>query len=136
MSGSHHAGRYRHGMTADKVEVEALSAVTLIVADMPRSVAFYRDLGFDIRYGGEGATFTSLAAGDGYLNLALGTPPPDPFWGRFIVYVADVDAHYRKVQDLGFEPEASPRDAEWGERYFHVRDPDGYEVSFARRVRA
>jgi catechol 2,3-dioxygenase-like lactoylglutathione lyase family enzyme len=123
-------------MTADKVEVEALSAVTLIVADMPRSVAFYRDLGFDIQYGGEDASFTSLAVGEGYLNLTLGTPPSDPFWGRFIVYVADVDAHYRKVQDLGCVPEAPPRDAEWGERYFHVRDPDGYEVSFAHPMGA
>jgi uncharacterized glyoxalase superfamily protein PhnB len=25
-----------------------------------------------------------------------------------------------------------PADAPWGERYFHVRDPDGHELSFAR----
>jgi uncharacterized glyoxalase superfamily protein PhnB len=25
-----------------------------------------------------------------------------------------------------------PRDAPWGERYFHMRDPDGHELSFAR----
>src|SRR5438094_9365715 len=24
-----------------------------------------------------------------------------------------------------------PRDAEWGERFFHVTDPDGHELSFA-----
>ena len=27
---------------------------------------------------------------------------------------------------------APPRDAEWGERYFHILDPDGHELSFAR----
>jgi uncharacterized glyoxalase superfamily protein PhnB len=31
----------------------------------------------------------------------------------------------------GYRIEAPPRDAEWGERFFHVTDPDGHEVSFA-----
>jgi uncharacterized glyoxalase superfamily protein PhnB len=30
------------------------------------------------------------------------------------------------------EPNTGPRDATWGERYFHVTDPDGHELSFAR----
>ena len=30
----------------------------------------------------------------------------------------------------------APRDAEWGERYFHITDPDGHELSFARPVGA
>jgi uncharacterized glyoxalase superfamily protein PhnB len=34
--------------------------------------------------------------------------------------------------DTGFEPEAPPADATWGERYFHLRDPDGHELSFAK----
>jgi uncharacterized glyoxalase superfamily protein PhnB len=25
----------------------------------------------------------------------------------------------------------SPRDAGWGERFFHITDPDGHELSFA-----
>jgi len=25
----------------------------------------------------------------------------------------------------------SPKDAPWGERFFHVTDPDGHEISFA-----
>ena len=31
----------------------------------------------------------------------------------------------------GIQPQAPPRDAEWGERFFHVTDPDGHEISFA-----
>jgi len=27
-----------------------------------------------------------------------------------------------------------PADAPWGERYFHILDPDGHELSFARRL--
>jgi hypothetical protein len=32
----------------------------------------------------------------------------------------------------GLRPQAPPRDAEWGERFFHLTDPDGHELSFAR----
>jgi catechol-2,3-dioxygenase len=28
-----------------------------------------------------------------------------------------------------------PRNASWGERYFHMLDPDGHELSFARPLR-
>jgi hypothetical protein len=33
----------------------------------------------------------------------------------------------------GLNPE-KPRDAAWGERYFHMPDPDGHELSFARPI--
>jgi uncharacterized glyoxalase superfamily protein PhnB len=35
--------------------------------------------------------------------------------------------------DQGFHPEG-PQDASWGERYFHLPDPDGHELSFARPI--
>ena len=31
---------------------------------------------------------------------------------------------------------SAPRDAEWGERFFHLIDPDGHELSFARPLRS
>ena len=30
--------------------------------------------------------------------------------------------------------ENEPTDAAWGERYFHIRDPDGYWLSFAEPI--
>ena len=42
-----------------------------------------------------------------------------------------VDALYGRAMHAGHSPQASPRDAEWRERYFHLRDPDGHELSFA-----
>lgn len=56
------------------------------------------------------------------------------FTCRLILYVSDVDELYRKALEVGLTPEAPPRDAEWGERYFHLTDPDGHELSFARRL--
>ena len=117
--------------------IECISAVTLVIRDMQRAVGFYRSLGFAIRYGGAEASFTSLVAGPAYLNLI--TQPayqPRSQWGRIIFYVSDVDAMYDRVVELGLQPGAPPRDAEWGERYFHLADPDGHQLSFAMRLDA
>jgi uncharacterized glyoxalase superfamily protein PhnB len=54
--------------------------------------------------------------------------------GRLIFYVTDADALWNHLKHRGFNPEI-PRDASWGERYFHVSDPDGHELSFARPLR-
>ena len=113
--------------------IEGISAVTLATGNMARSVRFYRTLGFEVVYGGEGASFTSFRAGDGYLNLAAqGSDLGWTGWGRVIFYVSDVDAFHKSAIDHGLQPEFSPRDADWGERYFHMTDPDGHELSFAR----
>lgn len=110
----------------------SLSAVTLAVADMARSVTFYSSLGFEIRYGGREAPFTSFEVGGSYLNLQRVDRPPSTLWGRSIWYVDDVDEMHARAVRAGLEPEFEPRDAEWGERYFHLHDPDGHELSFAR----
>jgi len=54
--------------------------------------------------------------------------------GRNIFYVSDVDQMYELALSEGLQPEFSPRDAPWGERYFHIRDPAGNELSFAKRL--
>jgi len=116
-----------------RVNIEKISAVTLKVASMTNSVRFYRDvLGMALVYGGEDAFFSSLRAKDAedpILNLEQVRPVPG--WGRMIFYVADVDAFWEFLRGKGFNPE-KPRDASWGERYFHMLDPDGHELSFAR----
>ncbi len=112
--------------------IERISAITLGTHDMGRAVRFYRDLGFAVRYGGEAARFTTLHAGATHLNLIA---EPDErqwaWWGRVIFYVTDVDEFYQRISDSGFQPHHPPRDAEWGERFFHLTDPDGHELSFA-----
>ena len=118
------------------IMVEKISAVTFRVSNMKASVQFYRDvLGMEVLYGGEGAFFSSLRAGEAesaILNLEQGKPVDG--WGRLIFHVADVDAIWRRFNELGFKPE-KPRNASWGERHFHMRDPDGHELSFARPLR-
>lgn len=109
--------------------------MTLATADMSRCVAFYQSLGFRLLYGGTGEEFTSLAVGDGYLNLQHDAEfVPGRLWGRVIFWVNDVDAMYRRATDAGYGPSGPPVDAPWGERYFHIRDPAGHELSFAKPI--
>jgi catechol 2,3-dioxygenase-like lactoylglutathione lyase family enzyme len=118
------------------MKVEKISAITLGVANMRTSVQFYRDvLGMEVLYGGKDWQFSSLrakGAKDPILNLEQGrvaTP-----WGRLIFYVPDVDEFSSYLKAKGFQTE-SPRDGSCGERYFHLYDPDGHELSFARPIR-
>ena len=117
--------------------IESLSAVTLITDDMKASVAFYDTLGFELAFGGAEASFTSMRIGaSAFLNLQLdgGWMPPAVKWGRFIVWVDDVDAAHARLVDADYRPTLAPSDAVWGERYFHVTDPAGHEISIARRL--
>ena len=117
-------------------EIRSISAVTFVTPDMARAVRFYAALGFSIAYGGETATFTSFRVGKGHLNLARAEDQPRSSGSvRVIFYVDDVDAMYAHVRAQGFTPEAPARDASWGERYFHLTDPDGNALSFARPLR-
>lgn len=115
------------------VTIQSISAITLATSDMARAIRFYQNLGFRMLHGGDDSLLTSFAVGSGYLNIINQPIRPGPcWWGRVIFYVSDVDAMHRHVVSLGLKPEASPRDAEWGERYFHLTDPDGHELSFAQ----
>jgi catechol 2,3-dioxygenase-like lactoylglutathione lyase family enzyme len=112
--------------------IDSISAITLGTHDMARAVRFYRALGFEPLYGGEDASFTSFRAGAGYLNLtAQPTDREWSWWGRVIFYDTDVDALHARALAAGYQPSTAPRDAAWGERYFHISDPDGHELSFA-----
>ncbi|HET9731505.1 MAG TPA: VOC family protein, partial [Acidimicrobiales bacterium] len=122
---------------ADQREpIESISAVTLLTLHMDKAVSFYQTLGFHLLYGGPEAPFTSFRAGAGYLNLQLDPAGSDRkgIWGRVVFWVEDVDATYRRALEADLAPESPPADAPWGERYFHIHDPDGHQLSFARPI--
>ena len=124
------------------MKVSKISAVTLLVSDMKRSVKFYSKIpNFKVVYGGSDAQFTSFLIDDtakSYLNLKLNETHSTDF-GRIIFYTDDVDELFTYMQDdkiiseLG-KFESKPEDATWGERFFHILDPDGYKLSFATPI--
>ena len=124
------------------MKVTKISAVTLLVSNMKKSVDFYSKIpNFKIVYGGSDSQFTSFLI-DGmaksFLNLKLNETHSSDF-GRIIFYTDDVDELFAYMQDdetisgLG-ELESKPQDATWGERFFLMVDPDGYKLSFATPI--
>lgn len=114
-------------------DVTGLSAVTLATGDMAAALGFYRDtLRMRVVHGGDDARITSLSAGAGFLNVVRADGPTTGFWGRVILHVDDVDAAFARVVAAGYRVDGEPADAVWGERYVHVYDPDGHEISLAR----
>ena len=133
---SKHIGFGRGRLGRMVLRVEKVSAITFRVTNMQVSVQFYRDLlGMELIYGGEDSYFSSLRSSDAdsaILNLEKGHPGSR--WGRLILYVTDVDGFWTHLKENGFDPE-TPKNGAWGERYFHMPDPDGHELSFARPLR-
>ena len=112
--------------------IEKISAVTFRVVNMKVSVQFYRKvLGMELLDGGERASFSRCEQTFQNLRSSTSNKGECVAVGPSIFHVADVDAFWTHLKEEGFDPER-PRDASWGERYFHVLDPDGHELSFAR----
>ena len=126
------------------MKVTKISAVTLPISDMKKSVEFYSKIpNFKMVYGGSDSLFTSFLIDDeseSYLNLKL-NEAANKFSnaGRIIFYVDDVDELFTYMENnetisgLG-KLESKPEDATWGERFFHALDPDGYKLSFASPI--
>ncbi len=112
--------------------LQSIDAVTLGCTDLAASHAFYTALGFDdVAHGTAAGGFISYRVGPNFLNLQA-VDHVEVSWGRFIVHVDDVDAVHQRALAAGLSPTMEPSDAPWGERYFHISDPDGHEVSFAK----
>jgi catechol 2,3-dioxygenase-like lactoylglutathione lyase family enzyme len=133
------------------MRVYKISAVTLLIKDMQRSCNFYSKIpGFKMIYGGSpNDPFTTYEIGHNtsvYLNLELvkttsNTQERETInFGKIILHTEDVDKlyyYFKKDKTISrlilFENE--PTDASWGERYFHIRDPDGHLLSFAKTIK-
>ncbi len=104
----------------------SLEGLTLHVADVERSLAFYQKLpGASVRVHREGQ-FALLDIGGMRLGLLRhGT-------GQFHIEFEtnDLDALYSELQAATFPVQAPPSQKNWGERDFLVTDPDGYMLEF------
>src|SRR5262249_18273998 len=97
-----------------------LAGATLHVADVDRSLAFYQQFpGAQVIFHLPGQ-FAMLRFGTGRLGLL--SDRKRPF--HLEVECSDLDATYRKFQELEIPTEGPPRVRTWGERDFWVLDPD------------
>ncbi len=121
-------------ITCPMPKIVSVSGITLRVSSMPKSLHFYQKvLGMKLVYGDAHAAFCSFDANGTYLNLEL-SAHLDSEWGRIIFYCDDVDKMHEHLKSNDYQSPV-PKDAPWGERFFHVKDPDGHELSMAQRLR-
>jgi catechol 2,3-dioxygenase-like lactoylglutathione lyase family enzyme len=113
----------------------------LLVADLDRSVAFYRDLlGFECALHGEPPDFAIVKRDEAILLLALAPAGAQlvPNWHvvekmwNVYVRVDDADAIYAEVQERGCPIDYSISNKAHGFREFGVTDPDGYDIAFGQ----
>jgi len=118
-----------------------IDVIELVVADMARSLAFYRRLGIDlppeadgqphveaVLAGGMRLLFdldTTIASFDPTRDL---TTPGRQCLGFALESAAEVDQTYTELVAAGYEGHLKPWDAFWGQRYAIVHDPDGIPV--------
>jgi catechol 2,3-dioxygenase-like lactoylglutathione lyase family enzyme len=123
----------------------AIAIVTLGVADVARSTAFYEAIGFrrsvalsrpSISFFAAGGTVLALY-GHGALADDAGLPaePRAPFSGvtlaRCLASREAVDAAFAAALAAGASALKAPHDAFWGGYSSYVADPDGHPIEIA-----
>ncbi len=89
--------------------------------------------------GGVGHADLELEGGLVMVDRARGDVAPDHREGPpptvTLVFVADVDAHYRRAVAAGATPQSAPQDKPWGLRQYTVTDLEGHAWEFTQHVR-
>ncbi|GAA2596249.1 VOC family protein [Streptomyces axinellae] len=123
--------------------------IGLLTSDLAASLAFYRRLGLDIPAGAEelphveattpGGTRIAWDTEETVRSFTPDWTPPPRAAGRISLAFlcdspAEVDKLYGELTGAGYEGAMAPWDADWGQRYAVVHDPDGNGVDlFAPR---
>ena len=103
---------------------------------------------FELTYGGPDTNFSTFRINESpemFLNIELQeqiidkTKSVDNEHFRIIFHTDDVDALYYYLRNDDYfsrlgKFETKPTDAEWEERFFQVRDPDGHPIVFATPI--
>jgi len=121
-----------------------LNVLSVVVEEMARSLAFYRQCGLPVPDGAESEPHVDVPVVNGF-RIMFDTVEVvrsfDPNWAppsgghRMSIAFdcgdpADVDAVHAALVDAGHQSHLAPFDALWGQRYAVVLDPDGNPVDF------
>ena len=113
-----------------------VGAINLIVGDLERSTAFYRDVfRVPLRHQDQDSAMFRLA--DTYVFLQRGAthqdgPSGDALnlaqkgVGQFVIFVDDVDAVGAELNEADVAIISGPTDRDWGMRTLTIADPAGY----------
>lgn len=111
----------------------AQGVLEIVGPDLERSLAFYIALGFAIER--RTGLFAVLNGYGVRLFLAEdAAAPTGDRWCNVRIIVADVDAVWQHVHELGLAPRHAIADRPYGLRDFTIADPSGFELRFAQVI--
>ncbi len=107
------------------------------------SEKFYKKLGFEVRSSDDAHSVVEL---QGFAidlvsmrdeeKFARDSMSGDKGRGMYVYIAADdVDGKYQELIGTGLNP-TEPRDWDWGNREFVVKDPDGYKLCFWQPIQS
>ena len=114
--------------------------ILLYVSNLNKTASFYEKLGLEIAKKTDNSVVAKL---DG-LELhcydqakVFFKQDVDRFKGAGVfIYISvdDVDAKYSDLVNKGLQPSGEPKDFEWGNKEFVIKDPDGYKIIFYKEI--
>ena len=119
-------------------------AINLIVGDLERSKAFYREV-FGLPLQLEEESVAMFRFGDTYVFLQTGPDHQDApagevlelaqkGVGQFAIIVEDVDAVHAELDERGAALISGPADRDWGMRTLTFADPGGHVWEIAQQL--
>ncbi len=115
-----------------------ITSLLFWVQENSLSTKFYKKLGFDVLRSTEDHSVVVL---NGFEITLVNMRDEDKFsndsmsatkgLGVYVyIRINDVDAKYKELCELGVKPATEPKDWQWGNREFILKDPDGYKLCF------
>jgi len=115
-----------------------ITSILLWVQENQLSAKFYKKIGFDVvrstddhsvvKLNGFELTLVSMRDEEPFTNDSM---TPDKGRGMYIyVHTDNVDEIYDEFVNKGLQPATTPKNWEWGNREFIIKDPDGYKLCF------
>ncbi len=120
-----------------------ITSLLLWVQENRLSTKFYKKLGFDVVRSTDDHSVVALNSFEITLvnirdedKFARDSMSGDKGKGMYVyIRVEDVDSKYKELINLGFRPTTEPKDWQWGNREFILKDPDGYKLCFWQPVK-
>ena len=105
-----------------------LNQVTLPVADIPRSIAFFRRLGFKQIV--DAPHYAKFECSPGGASFSVHLTDERRSGAGVVIYFEceDVDAEVQRLLGEGVEVDDGPIDQSWLWREAHLSDPDGNRI--------
>ena len=125
--------------------IRGIDNIGICASDLPRSISFYRRLGFSEAYRNDRGVMMSTEGVNLFLFLTRRPDPPSvcreldlfgnaPGIDHISFAVTDLDVLYTKLCAEGVKFGGPPEDQSWGARMVGLKDPDGNNLYLLQKL--